>query len=90
MKEKIIRNHRIVDRSLEDEILLVNNEIDSIFNLNPIGAAVWNFLREPRSLEEIINTLVLAFPDMQESQIRADTTNLINQLIEKELVLKVP
>lgn len=90
MKGKLIRNPKIVNRSLEDELILVNNEMDSIFNLNPIGSAVWSFLQEPRSLEEIINTLILAFPDMQERQIRTDTINLINQLIEQELVLKVP
>ncbi|NNK94002.1 MAG: PqqD family protein [Desulfobacterales bacterium] len=90
MKQKLIRNPKIVDRSLEDELILVNNEVDSIFNLNPIGSSVWSFLQEPRSLEEIINTLILAFPDMQERQIRTDTTNLINQLVEQELVLKVP
>ena len=84
--QKYIRNSKIVFRTLDDELILINNELDTIFNLNPIGAAVWTFLEEPRSAEEIINTLVLAFPDKNEDEIRSDILHLLDQFLDKELL----
>jgi len=87
LKLTYARNPDIIVRSLDDEVLLVDNETDAIFNLNPIGTAIWQFLQIPKKDEEIIETLKLAFPDSSPQQIVTDTKNLLRQLVERDLVI---
>jgi len=82
-----VRNSEIVERQLDDEVLLINIETDSIFNLNPIGTAVWQLLQVPKGIEEITETLQLAFPRTSFGQIEEDLNKLLHQLVEQELII---
>ncbi len=81
------RSPSILGKALDDELLLIDNEADVIFNLNPLGTAVWRFLDTPREAGEIIEVLGAAFPDIPEEQIREDTLSLLGQLVDRELLV---
>ena len=84
------RNPEIFERTLADELILVDNEADNIFNLNPIGRAIWQFLQEPRETKEIIETLQSAFPEVEASQIQEDATCLLHNLVQQGLIFVTP
>ena len=81
------RSPSILEKPLDDELLLIDNEADVIFNLNPLGTAVWRFLDTPREADEIIEVLGAAFPDIPEEQIREDILLLLGQLVDRELLV---
>lgn len=81
-----IKGHSVEERTIEDEFLLVNEETGAIFNLNPLGAAVWRLLRQPITSGEIIHVLAVAFPEVAEEQIQTDVRLLLRQLSTKGLI----
>ncbi|NNK58697.1 MAG: PqqD family protein [Desulfofustis sp.] len=81
-----MRRSGIIIKSLDDEVLLIDEVTDSIFNLNQMGTAVWNLLNEPRTIEEIVEVLQAAFPDVSTEIIAEDTNQLLNRLVDKGLL----
>lgn len=87
MGELYVRSTSILEKTLDDELLLIDKGTDVIFNLNPLGTAVWGFLETPRKTDEIIDVLCAAFPNIPEVQIREDTLLLLEQLVDRELLV---
>ena len=86
MAQIYIRNPDIIEKRLDDELLLIDDAEDVIFNLNPVGTAVWHFLESPRTRPEILHVLYAAFPDIPTQQIDRDTDVLLTQLQDRRLV----
>ena len=86
MTQIYARNPEILEKMLDDELLLIDNGSDIIFNLNPIGTAVWQFLESPRAAEEILSILYSAFPDVPKEQIHKDTESLLEHLVNRNLI----
>ena len=86
MGEVYVKRTKILEKGLDDELLLIDNEADVIFNLNPLGTAVWRFLDTPRKIDEILKVLCTAFPDIPEAQIKEDTLFLLGQLVNSQLL----
>ena len=82
-----VRSTKILEKTLDDELLLIDGDTDVILNLNPLGTAVWRFLVTPRETNEIIEVLIAAFPDIPEEQIREDTSRLLDQLVDRQLLV---
>ena len=80
------RTPGIIVKRLEDEVLLIDETTDSIFNLNQMGTAVWNLLKEPRTIDEIVEVLVAAFPATPSKKITEDTIQLLERLMDKGLL----
>lgn len=87
MGDVYVRSTRILEKTLDDELLLIDSDTDVILNLNPLGTAVWRFLETPRETNEIIEVLCAAFPDSPEEQIRGDTSRLLDQLVDRQLLV---
>lgn len=81
-----VKDSTVVERIIEDELLLLDDEAGAIFNLNAVGAAVWRLLYQPITSEEIVTVVVAAFPENEESQIQTDVDLLIQQLYSKGLI----
>lgn len=87
MGDVYVRSTKILEKTLDDELLLIDGDTDVILNLNPLGTAVWRFLVTPRETNEIIEVLIAAFPDIPEEQIREDTSRLLDQLVDRQLLV---
>ena len=84
------RKFGVIAKSLADEVLLIDQDTDAIFNLNLMGTVIWNYLREPRSGDQIQDILTAAFPDVPAETIAADTNQLLQRLVDKGLLVVLP
>jgi hypothetical protein len=82
-----LRNHKIVERRIDDTVFLVNPEADTVFYLNPLGTAIWQLLAKPISAAEAANIVQLAFPDVPSKKITEDVSKLLDALNKRNLVL---
>jgi hypothetical protein len=81
------KNREIVERRIENAQLLVNPLTNSIFHLNQMGAAIWRLLEQPITVDEIVQTVLVAFPDSPENEINSDVKKVVRQFIKKDLIL---
>jgi hypothetical protein len=82
-----IRNGTIVERRIGETVFLVNPETDIIYQLNPLGTAIWRFLEGSASAEETVAVVRLAFPDIPAIRITEDVHRLLRELFRKNLTL---
>lgn len=78
----------VVQREIDDAVFLVKAGDESVFHLNALGGAVWRLLAEPTSIDEVMEILSSAFPDVALEQIEADVTKLIRRLDRRRLVAR--
>ena len=82
-----VRNSKIVERSIDDTVFLVNPDTDIVFYLNSIGTGILHLLKEPISVLDATNIVQQAFPDLPPNKIARDVSKLFNDMSKGNLVL---
>lgn len=89
MTEQLVQNTGIGVRQVGGEVFLTDDGAGSIFGLDGIGPAVWQLLDEPITLTELVDILAEAFPDVDRQVILGDVAALIDELLARNLVVRV-
>lgn len=74
-----------VSCSLGDESAILNMKNSVYYGLDPIGARVWNLLREPRSVREVCDTIVGEY-DVERERCERDVLDLLEKMKSEGLV----
>jgi hypothetical protein len=82
-----LRNPTVTERRVGAEHFLANPQGMAIHHLNPVGAAVWQLMAEPSTLDQLVDPLHAAFPQVPRAQIKRDVQALLDVLIDKRLVV---
>jgi hypothetical protein len=85
LEGRFVRSERMVGRSITGEYILVpivghGAEVDSIFNLNRVGAFIWERLDGTASGAGIVDALVETF-EVERSQAEADYREFLAKLL---------
>jgi hypothetical protein len=84
----------VVAREIEGELIIVpvsagiGGSGDELYTLNETGTAIWGRLDGQRSLNDVIRELAAEF-DADESVIRGDVLGLIEELVQRKIVMAV-
>jgi hypothetical protein len=73
-------------RRVDQALFLTSAAEDAIFELNPLGAAVWRMLTEPSSVSRATSMLADAFPEIPPITIEADVASLFADFSAQGLV----
>jgi hypothetical protein len=82
-----LRNPTVTESKVGAEHFLATPQGQAIHHLNPIGAAVWQLMAEPSTLNQLVDPLHAAFPQVPRAQIEQDVRALLDVLIAKRLVV---
>jgi hypothetical protein len=88
------RNENFVFRRIEDETILVPikdnvGDMGSIYNLNEVGALVWERLDGQKTLRDIRDTVVAQF-EVSTQEAQADLVEFISHLETIDAVIGPP
>ncbi len=88
------RHPRIVGRKIADEFVLVpivgrGAELDAIYNLNKVGAFIWEHLDGRATGQAIVEALVERY-DVTPADAERDFVTFIEQLLSVNAVAAVP
>ena len=84
-----VRNPKIVERSIDDTVFLIDPDTDIVFYLNSLSTGIWQLLREPINVIDANNIVQQAFPDRPPKKIARDVSRLINDMSKRNLVLNI-
>ena len=84
------RSENTVFRKIGDEYIIVPiaesvADVESIFNLNETGAAIWDKIDGKKNLKEIIKEIEEEF-EAEGQQLEMDVLEFVNELIEAKLI----
>ncbi len=83
------QNPDIHFRQVDGECFLADGEMNSLFNLNDLGTAVWRVMSTPMTIDNVSQLLIEAFPDTDAGRIRSDVKALFVDLINAGIIIEV-
>ena len=75
----------VISKKLDDEIVLVDLETESIYSLNETGARFWELMGEKKSIDQIIIELQDEY-EITEEELQIELETIICQLLEQGLI----
>lgn len=87
MTERFVQNKDVIQSKIGDEVVMLDIESGFYFGLNTVGSEIWSHLSEPITIDDLINKLMARF-DIDQATCQKDTTEFINQLLEKNIIRK--
>ena len=90
---RFIRNQEVVCRKIDGELIIVpirNNvgDLNSLYTLNPVGSALWDFMVEGHTVPEMVQRICDEF-EVTNTQAQQDIEAFLDSLLEEKLVLSV-
>jgi len=70
---------------VDDEMVLLGMEDGIYYGLNPVGAFIWEEIKEPKTVNEVRDA-VLSEYEVKISECEGDLYELIQELVEKGLI----
>lgn len=77
---------RVVFRELDGEAVILNLQSGIYFGLDAIGTRVWERIDRHEPVEAVVSALVAEY-DVDADRARADVRRLIQQLLDKGLLI---
>ena len=82
------RNPKVIFKALATGAVLYSTVEEVYFGLNPVGVRVWELLPPThQTLDEIVRVIASEYSDVSEDVIRADVSELIDELTKLGLLL---
>ncbi len=84
------KSEDIIFRKVDEEYILVpmlcsSDEVEHIYNLNTVGAVIWERIDGHRSIKEIISELSTEY-DAPEEVIQRDVVDFLNDLLKAGII----
>ena len=87
--ERFIQNKEIVQSKIGEEVVMLDMESGFYFGLNSVASVIWGVLADEIGFEKLIDQLMAQF-EVERSICAADTQELLDQMLEKNIIRKVP
>lgn len=82
---KIVRTHKALVSSIEDELVMFDVEAGQYYGLNSVATAVWNHLETEKTVEELCQSLTQEF-DISLEECRKELLEFLPELKDKGLI----
>lgn len=86
--ERFIQNKTIVQSKIGEEVVMLDMESGFYFGLNSVASVIWGLLAEEIGFEKLIDQLMAQF-NVERSVCEADTQELLDQMLDKNIIRKV-
>jgi len=83
------RSDTAMARRIDDDLVILDVTSGRYFEVNDVGALVWEHLDGTRTVEDLIDTVLAEF-DAPRDLVTIDVENLLGQLIRAGLVVADP
>ena len=90
---RFIRNREVVSRQIEGELVIVPirrgvGDLNSLYTLNSVGSALWEFMNEGHTLPEMVSRICDEF-EVTTSRAQADIQEFLDSMLEEKLIQAV-
>ncbi len=85
MASVVVASKEQVSCELAGEAAILNLKNGSYYGLNPVGATVWDLMKEPVSVNEL-HSAVLERYEVEPERCAGDLLNLLGEMVEQGLI----
>lgn len=85
LQSYIIRNKEMLWRTVEEEVFIINADGQNIHVLNKTASYIWELAEKKIPICDIVKSIYDRF-DIDEETARADTVELVSQMLNKNII----
>jgi len=85
--KKFSRNDQVIDGELDDNQVMMHLERGKYFGMNHVGKRIWELIEQPKTMEEITQTLLSEF-DVTICQCEKEVEAFLNRSVDFNIVLR--
>jgi hypothetical protein len=74
-----------VSTNIEEEAVILNLKDGVYYGLDPVGARIWNLLREPRTVRDVLKILLEEY-EVEPQRCEQDLLKLLKELATHRLI----
>jgi hypothetical protein len=86
--ERFIQNKAIVQSKIGEEVVMLDMDSGFYFGLNSVASVIWGMLTNEISFETLVDQLMAQF-EVERSLCEADTKELLDEMLEKNIIRRV-
>jgi hypothetical protein len=86
--ERFIQNKAIVQSKIGAEVVMLDMDSGFYFGLNSVASVIWGMLTNEISFETLVDQLMAQF-EVERSLCEADTKELLDEMLEKNIIRRV-
>ena len=83
------RSQTVDEQSFDDDLLLMNQKLQKVVVINAISAALWQFLKIPSSLQDLLSLLQESDPTASAELQKESLRTFLEELLNAELIVPV-
>ncbi len=72
--------------NVEDEMVLLGMEDGIYYGLNPVGAFIWEQIKEPKTIDEVRDAILDEY-DVGKDECEKDLMELLQELTQKGMIV---
>jgi hypothetical protein len=81
----VAQTKELVSSDLDGETVLLSIETGKYYNMDPIGSRIWQLIKEPMSVSQLIDILLDEF-NVDREQCEKELLTFLNKLAEDHLI----
>ena len=81
----VTQTKELVSSDLDGETVLLSIETGKYYNMDPIGSRIWELIKDPMSVSDLIDILLGEF-EVDRQQCEAEVLAFLNKLAEDSLI----
>lgn len=86
LKQKITFTDTVFAQEVDGEMVLLDMESENYFGLDEVGTAIWQFMQEYGTLQEVFDAMLEQY-DVDDEVLEKDLSDFVGKLIESGLVV---
>jgi hypothetical protein len=90
LESVVVASRDQVACEVSGELVILDMKTSQYFGLNPVGLRIWNLIQEPRTVAEVRDGILAAYPDVDVQRCTTDVVELLEQLTAADLAEVVP
>jgi hypothetical protein len=86
LNQKIARSDNFVFNEVDGELVMMNIETGAYASLNETGKSIWGFLDAPKSISEIVSSLIEEY-EIDQATCEKEVLPFIQNMIKSEVLV---
>ncbi|MFN5480234.1 MAG: PqqD family protein [Chitinophagaceae bacterium] len=82
---RYIQNRNVMQSAIGDEVVMLEPETGYYFGLNSVAAVIWDELKNPKNIEELVEVLLTRF-EIDRGTCLEQTRELVSTMLDKGVI----
>lgn len=88
MTRILMRNCGFVEREVEGQFFLIDEESSRIHHLNETASAIWRLLAEPATSNRVIEMFRFLYPDENVRDLKRSIRSILGDLMDRNILVR--